>query len=137
MADLSQTAANVAIAGAGVSTRVVQVGEAVTQGQPGYLNSSDVKYYQADADASAATANVAGVFLTPAAADGYAVIATLGPINVGATLTVGESYYVSDTKGGIKPSSDLATDDYVTLLGIATSTSTLELSIQVSGVQVP
>jgi hypothetical protein len=115
----------------------VQVGEAVTQGQPAYLNSTDVKYYQADADASAAAANVAGIFLTPAAADGYAVLATLGPINVGATLTVGESYYASDTKGGIKPSADLASDDWVTLLGIATTTSKLELSIQVSGVQVP
>lgn len=137
MADLTITAANVALGGSGTSVRVVQVGESVTQGETGYLNNTDNKHYLADADDSETTANADCLFLSPASADGYAVAVFSGPVNVGATLTVGEQYYVSDTAGGIKPAADLATGDFVTLLGIATATNVLDLSINASGVQVP
>jgi hypothetical protein len=137
MADLSITAANVALAGSSALTRRVQVGEAVAQGQPGYYVGSENKYYQTDADDSATKADAKCIFLTPAAADGYAVICESGEVNLGATLTVGTTYVVSATKGGIAPIGDLTTDDYVTILGIATSASTLQLDIQAGGVQIP
>lgn len=134
MADLTQTAANVGLSGSNATLRLVQVGEAVTQGQPGYLSSE--KYYQTDASASASAA-AAGVFLTPAATDGYAVFATAGDIDLGATLTVGAVYVVSATKGAIAPLADLTTGEYVTTLGVATAADTLALNIDVSGVAVP
>jgi hypothetical protein len=136
MANLSQTAANVALAGAGARVRVVQVGEAVTQGQPAYLNTADAKYYQADANASQSTAEAVGIFLTPASTNGYAVLAEGGglSINLGATLTVGETYVVSATKGAICPIGDLTTGDYPCIIGTATSTSALTTSFYFSGV---
>ena len=138
MADLTITAANVGISGSGSNTRVVQVGEAVTQGQPGYLLTTDGKYYQTDADDTAAKAVAAGIFLTAASTDGYAVLAMPGStINLGATLAVGTVYVLSGTKGGICPAADLATGDYTTILGVATTTSSLVLNFIVSGVQVP
>lgn len=135
MADLTQTAANVGI-GADTEFIRVQVGEAVTQGQPGYRGASN-KWFQTDANLSVAAAAAEGIFMTPAATDGYAIVAVGGDVNLGATLTVGETYAVSRTKGKICPIGDLTTGDYVTHLGVAKSTSLLPLNPQPSGVPKP
>jgi hypothetical protein len=135
MANLSQTPANVAMAGPG-RVRVVQVGEGVTQGQPGYLLTSDSKYYQADANASATTARAVGIFLTPAATNGYAVFAEGAglTINLGATLVVGETYCVSNTKGAIAPIADLTTGDFPCIIGTAATVSSLVTVFSFAGV---
>ena len=135
MADLSQTAANVGLtndAGSQIDASKVY-GEAVTQGNAVYLKTSDNKYWKADADA-AATASADGIALTPGAADEYGVVCTEGYVDLGATLTVGETYVVSTTAGGIAPIADLGSGDYTTILGVATAADTLELNIYVSGV---
>ena len=98
MADLSQTTANVKIAAAGTTVKIVQVGEDVVEGQPGYLKAADNKYWEADADAEASAAAL-GFFLTPASADGYSVFQTGGSIDLGATLTVGEILLRVDERG--------------------------------------
>jgi len=132
MADLSITASNVGIGSTGVIS-IVQVGETVTAGQPAYKKSTDGLYYKADANASSATAAALGVFLTGASTNGYAVLCTAGSYLAGATLTVGETYVVSATAGGIAPLADVTTGWYVTILGVASSTSTLVLDIVRSG----
>ena len=138
MADLSSTAASVGLICDSGSERKVQVGEAVTQGQPLYLNATDGKHYQCDADDTAAKAEAVGIALTPAGADGYTVMARYeSTLNLGATLVVGETYVLSGTKGGICPIGDLATGDWVTHLGIAITTAHLKMGIKISGVQVP
>lgn len=137
MANLTQTAANVALVSSSGTVKWVQVGEAVTQGMPGYQSTSDSKYYQTDANASAATAIAAGIFMTAASTDGYALLVSTGTVNLGATLAVGTIYAVSATKGLICPVADLTTGDYPTTLGIATTTSGLPLNITVSGVAIP
>lgn len=139
MADLSVTAADVGVTDGSPIVRAVQVGVAVEQGQAGYkdLTNND-KYALADADLSEASAKAECIFLSPASTDGYALAAFKGSsIDVGATLAVGERYYVSGTAGGIAPSGDLATGDYVTLIGIATATDTMKLIFEQTGVQVP
>lgn len=135
MADLTQTAANVKLKGyASVSIGIA--GEAVTQGQPIYRSSGS--WYRCDANDTAAKANCAAIVLTPAATSGYFVYAPAGAdIDLGATLTVGETYAVSTNVGAIAPVSDLASTNYVTTLGIATTTSTLRFTPQVSGIQKP
>lgn len=127
MAALSITAANVGVKGP-CQLEVVQVGEAVTQGQPGYQLASDSLYYKADANASAASAAARGIFLTAASTNGYAVLARSGSINLGATLTVGETYFVGATAGEINPSADVTTGWYPRLLGQAISASELTLA---------
>lgn len=128
MADLSITAGSVAVGD--INTRVVTVlaGEAVTQGQPVYLNSSDGKYYKCDANA-AGKQNANGIALTPASTDGYFQMVVSGAMNLGATLTVGQVYVVSATAGGIAPYGDLTTGHTVTILGVATTAALITIDI--------
>jgi len=137
MANLTQTAANVAAGGASTSIALVQAGEAITQGQPVYQDSSTLKYLQCDANDTAAKAEAKGIALSPASTNGYFVLAKSGPVNLGATLAVGTLYVVSSTKGAIAPITDLGSSDYVTSLGIATTSALLNLDISISGVQKP
>lgn len=133
MADLSQTAASVAL---GDSTTVIKkaiAGETITQGNPVYLKISDSKYWKTDADVLD-TSLAAGVALTPAVADGYFLIATQGPVNLGATLTVGLEYYCSTTSGGVCAIGDLASGDFPTSLGFATTAALIDLQIRSAGV---
>jgi hypothetical protein len=132
MADLSVTAANVGVTSSAV-VELVQVGESVTQGQPAYKKALDGLYYKADANASSATAAALGVFVTAASTNGYALIVKSGSYLAGATLTVGETYVVSATAGGIAPLADVTTGWYVTILGVASSATTLSLDIVRSG----
>lgn len=137
MANLSITAANVGLGNA-ARVRTVQVGEAVTHAQPLYLG-TDNKYYKADANLSLAASKAVAVSLSSASTDGYVVIVETEEslVNLGATLTVGETYVVSATAGAICPIGDLTTGAYPCILGIATTTALLKLNIFSSGVAKP
>ena len=136
MADLSITAANVKAGSASTRVQLVQAGEAIDQGEPAYL-ASDGKYYQTDANDTAIKAQAKGIAITPASTDGYFLLAVDGLINLGATLAVGQIYVCSATKGGSAPYADLTTNDFVTILGVATTTALLDINLLVSGVQKP
>lgn len=135
--DLVITAANVKIGGASAKTQDVVFGETVTNGQPVYLKASDGKYYKADNDASEATAEARGIALVGNSADGYGIIVTSGPIYIGATTAAGMNYVVSSTAGGIAPVADLGSNDYITSLGHAISTTVIYVDIRAYAVQVP
>ena len=64
-------------------------------------------------------------------------MAFTGSIDLGATLTVGETYVVSTNVGAIAPIGDLTTGDYTKILGVATATDALKLGIYNSGVAKP
>lgn len=136
MANITQTAANVAAGSSATRVQLVQAGEAITQGMPVYL-ASDGKYYQTDANDTAVKAQSKGIAVSPASTDGYFLMAVDGLINLGATLAVGQIYCVSATKGAIAPYGDLTTNDFVTILGIATTTALMDINIVISGVQKP
>jgi hypothetical protein len=135
MADLSQTAANVGFNDADVKYRLVQFGEAVTQGMPVYRKAADGKYWKAQNDNAAADAEAVGICIVRgAAADAWGLIATEGNINIGATLAVGESYFVSNAFGAICPAADVGSTEFPTFLGIANSATNLELKPSSAGV---
>ena len=136
MADLSITAANVKAGSSATRVQLVQAGETVTQGQPAYP-ASDGKYYQTDANDTAIKAQAKVIAITPASTDGYFLLTVDGLVNLGATLAVGQVYVCSATKGGIAPYADLTTNDFVTILGVATTTALLDINLLVSGVQKP
>jgi hypothetical protein len=135
MAAISQTAASVGIGSSGTRVRVVQAGETITQGQPVYLN-TDSKYYKADANASATTAKAVGIAISPAATNGYFIMqeGASGLVNLGATLTVGETYCVGTTAGQVVPIGDLTTGDYPCILGTATTTALIQTLYSFTGV---
>lgn len=135
MADLSQTAANVKPMSAGTIAPAVG-GEALTQGQPLYQSGS--KWYRCEANDGAEKANCQAIALTSCAIDGVVIIARDGvDVDLGATLTVGETYVLSANVGAIAPIGDLASTHFVTTLGVATSENTLRFRPQPSGVQKP
>ena len=133
MADITITAANV-IAGSGASILRGAAGGAVTAGQIVARNSNGT-FVPADNNAVTASGRTAiGVALNGAANGQPIAVASAGPVTIGGTLTAGVAYYLSDTPGGICPVADVGAGEYVVLLGIATSTSVLNVAIQNSGV---
>lgn len=131
MADLTITASNVVPTNPAAG-RVYTAGEAVTAGQVVYQHTDD-KAYKADTS-TAAKAAAKGITLNAAAAGQPVSVLESGPLAFGAILTAGQVYCVSDTAGGIRPVADNGSGDYVTVLGIATSTSVLNVDISQSGV---
>jgi hypothetical protein len=134
LADLTVTAGNVALAAGVAATRKnVTYGEAITQGQSVYLK-TDGKWWRADANAteSAGSAGV-GVALTKGSTDEPGIVITGGSMNLGATLTAGQPYFVSSNAGGICPATDLSSTEYTTYLGSATSASVINLGPHASG----
>jgi hypothetical protein len=135
MADISQTAANVKLISTGPFGNAV-AGEAITQGQPFYLASGSA--FRCDANDGAAKAVAVGIALTPATTGQTFLYALPGAtVDVGATLTVAAAYIVSENVGAIAPIADLATNSYLTILGVATAAGSLYFDPLVSGVQKP
>ncbi|NRP70606.1 hypothetical protein ILFOPFJJ_01487 [Ensifer psoraleae] len=134
MADISITAANVAVS----NNAVVEHGTAgttVTAGQVVYKNTATGKYELADADsATAAVKRPIGVALNGASNGQPLAIQKSGDITIGGTLVAGTAYYLSPNPGGIAPLSDVLSGDDVVLLGLAKSTTILSLDIQIPGV---
>lgn len=135
MADLTITAANV-VSGAGAKIEHGTAGATITAGQVVYLDSLTTgKWLLADNNsATAAARSPRGVALHGASLNQPIAVQTEGPITIGATVTAGVAYYLSDTPGGICVVADLASGEYPTVLGLATSASVLNLKIQSSGV---
>jgi len=138
MADLSQTPANVQTLEVNSNLiSFVKYGETIAQGQPVYQKSADNEYYKAQADNVDESAAY-GIALTPGEDGEWGFVQREGDIDVGATLTVGETYVVSAaTAGGIAPVGDLTTGNYVTILGPAVTASKLRLNISITSVAKP
>jgi hypothetical protein len=135
MADLTITAANV-VSGGGTSSRIAHgtAGATLTAGQVVYYDTTTSTYKLADNNSgTAAVRSPAGIVLNAAATGQPVSIHTSGSITIGATLTGGVAYYLSDTPGGICPVADLVTGEYPTFLGIATSAALLQVAIVESG----
>ena len=139
MADITISGNVTATSGtlSGIGHGISQV--AITAGQVVYLDSANGgKVNLADADVEASAVAV-GVAVNDCAAGGVCSYVKSGSqISVsGAPFTKGLAYYVSLTAGGIAPVADLLTGDYVTIIGVASSTSVLDVNINASGVTEP
>ncbi|MBY5503134.1 hypothetical protein HFO82_31670 [Rhizobium leguminosarum] len=138
MTDISVTASAV-VAGASAQTKTGVAGAVLTAGDIVYLDSTTTgKWQLADSDAAAAeargqTSNI-GVALNTAALNQPVIVQVSGPVTLGAVLTAGTGYYLSDTPGKLCPFADDVGGDYITLMGLAASTSVLNIDVQYSGV---
>jgi hypothetical protein len=131
MADYSVTAASVVkTANTAISEGIA--GGTITAGMAVYIDTADSSKLKAcDADVSA-TSVAAGIALHGAANGQPLKYATSGNLTFNTAFTTGDVVCVSTTAGGIAPYADLASGDFVTVLGIATSTSNLRLQINAS-----
>ncbi len=133
MADISVTAASVAQSTGSVTIDCITA-VAVTAGQCVYRDSSTSNQLRlAQKDGTLAESQAVGFALHAAAAGQPCKVQTSGNINLGATLTVGETYIVSATAGGVAPVGDVSTH-FVTILGVAISASILQMGINIAGV---
>jgi hypothetical protein len=134
MTDLAITAANVV---PGNDAKIVHgfAGEALAQGKQAYLDSTSKKWMLADSNSATAEARAAcGTVLNAAALNQPVAIAKDGQVTIGATMTAGSDYYLSDTPGGICPVADIGTGEYVCRIGVALSASVLDLDYKYTGV---
>ncbi|MGE4307229.1 MAG: hypothetical protein AB7E24_24735 [Novosphingobium sp.] len=134
MADITITPANV-LAGAGSAQSLATAGATITAGQVLYHDAADGKAKLADNNgATAIIRKVRGIALNGASNGQPVMILTEGDITLGAVLTAGVTYYLSDTPGGICPAGDLTTGEYPTILGVAKSTTVLSVKLHAAGV---
>lgn len=136
MTALSFEAENLTWSGAPEASLLVRpAADVLTAGQPVFVTAAlDVAACSFSAEQNA---NAAGIALCNASSDQRVVAAKEGILNFGeAILTVGQIYCVG-SNGNIVPYSDLATGNWITILGYAISTTELRLSIQPTGVQKP
>lgn len=136
MANLSITAASVLQGSNAQISYGKLAGTTITAGQLVYLNSATGKYELADAN-TVGQAQVKGVALHAALAGQPLAIQYGGRYYVGATVALGTTYALSATAGAIAPLADLVTGDYATHLGIAVSTTEIDIKINASGSLIP
>jgi hypothetical protein len=130
MADLSITAANV-VAGTDIVRGDGTAGETIAAGKAVYFSSTLKKWMLADSNSATVEARKAiGIALNGAALNQPLAVIKSGDLTLGATLTAGLDYYLSDTPGGICVRADIGSGEYVCLLGLAKSTTVLAVDIQ-------
>jgi hypothetical protein len=130
MATITLTAANIRVGASGTSS-VGVAGETITAGDFLYLKAGDGKYWKA-VNTTEAEADIVGVALTNASADGnVAYLNIVSGITYldhsTAVWTQGKTYTVGDTAGTVMDAGDISTSDYVTVAGVAASTTSLLL----------
>lgn len=111
-------------------------GETIAAGQAVYQDAADAnKLKLAHAAGAVELAAVRGIALHGSLANQPLRIQTGGVITIGATLVLGEPYFLSQNAGGICPSADLGGSEFVSFIGIATTTGQLTLQFINSGVE--
>lgn len=136
MSDISVTAASV-IASSGAVRGSGTAGASITALQTLYIDTSDSnKLKLADANAASPAYIVEGLSLHAALAGQPIQYIKSGQVTLNAVLTTGLVYVNSATAGGIAPSADLTTGWRTSTLGIALSTTVLDVRIHNSEIAV-
>ncbi|MGO6684165.1 hypothetical protein [Rhizobium leguminosarum] len=134
MTDIVITAANVLAASNAERDQGI-AGETITAGKAIYLAATTNRWMLADSNSATAEARQAKAIALNGASVGQPVaFQKSGDITIGGTLTAGQAVYLSDTPGGLCPLADVGSGEYVCLIGMAKSTSVLQLSFQYPGV---
>lgn len=130
MATVTQTATSVVTSGnSTVKTAEGTAGATITAGMPVYLDSTDGYSVKPALASTLAAAAVVGIALN-GGADGQPIeyVTRDSALNVGGTLAVGGVYVLALT-GGIAPEADIVTGGFITILGVADTTATLNFSV--------
>lgn len=139
-ADVTITAANVVPSSAAQKTSGV-AGATIAAGQLVYRDASDSnKFKLTDADSATAAARVVyGIAINSASAGQPLNVCTSDTaLAIGThSQAVGTIIIMSDTAGGLMPAADVETGDYVTVVAIAKSATTIAFGILESLAAVP
>ncbi len=136
MANYTVTAASV-LASVGATTRTGVAGATITAGQYLYIDTANSNVLKlADANGTAVERVVAGVALHASLTGQPIKYATLDPAFVPGftTAAVGDIVILdSATPGDAQPSADATAGDYVTVLGVMTSTTAMNFKPTAAG----
>lgn len=132
MADISVTPASVQPAAGSVSKRGI-AGEAINAGQS-VFEAADGDIELCENDQAALEAAAVGIALNDAAAGQPIEYNITGDVTFNAVLAAGQIYIVGAAPGGIAPEADAVAGEFVTVLGVGTSTTNLKMGILQSGV---
>lgn len=139
MADLSVTAANVVASANAVVLKQYNAGATIAAGDVVYLDANNT-WQLMDANASAAgnaVNNERGIALGGASNGQPLAVNKRDPwCQIGATMSNGGIYCASPNAGKIAPAADITTGNYATVLGVARSTTILNLNPTASGIAV-
>lgn len=129
MADLVITAANV-VPGAGAQFLTRNAGATITAGQVVYSDVNSL-WQLSKANGTAAQKAMAGIALANASLNQPLIVQTAGQITIGATVVAGTGVYFmsGNNAGGIAPFADVGAGWLVWLLGIAISTTVINLQL--------
>lgn len=130
MADLSITASGV-LKSETAQFQYGTFGETIVAGEWLYLH-TDGKLYKADCT-TAAKAAVVGVALNGGASGQPAQYLTGNDVTLNG-MTAGVIYCISDTAGKIRPTADIGTGEFVTVVGGAKSATLMSVQIHQLGV---
>ena len=132
MADVTITAASV-VPGANAIEQYGKAGATITAGQVVYKDSSNL-IQLADNNVSATEAAAVGIAANGASLNQPITYYSLDDdLTIGGTVVAGTSYVLSSTAGGIAPAADLASGNYITLIGVAKTTAKLSMKIDATG----
>lgn len=135
MAALSQTAASV-LPSANANLASGIAGATIVQGNMVYADSTDSYKIKLTTTATAAAANPVGMAINAASSGQRIDYVILDPaLNIGATMLVGDDVWLFDTTPGAVTSTkaDLEAGDYVTHIGVAITTTTINFKICAGG----
>lgn len=139
MADYSITAANVVASANAVILPQYKAGATITAGQFVYLDANS-KWQLMDANASATgndPANTRGAALGGAANNQPLAVATKDSwFTLGTTMANGAVVCASPNAGGAAPIADVTSGNYMTVMGVARSTTILNLNPTAAGIAV-
>ncbi len=134
MADLVPVVADV-IKSTGAVTDTGTAGMGILAGELLYLESATQTLKLAIASSAAAAAAV-GIALHSSLTNQPVTYIKGGNIILGCAIAVAETYCVTDVAGDIGLVSDRGANDYMTLLGVGSSITEIELRINRSGVKI-
>jgi hypothetical protein len=127
VADLTIASADVVSGAAAAFTQGI-AGEVIDAGEWCYLDATTHTYKLATANGVQALAEGVGMAVNSAAALGQALrLQKGGQVAVGGTVVVGQLYLVSTTAGKLRPVSDLASGQWVSLAAVGLSGNVLDL----------
>ena len=131
MADISITASAV-VPSANAVIKYTTAGATLTAGQLIYLDTADLdangigKAKLSDANGAAALRVVDGITVGGASAGQPVAIVTYDTaLVVGSGLTANNILILSDTPGGIAPSADLGSGEYLSVIGVVKTATTI------------
>ena len=131
MADISITASAV-VPSANAVIKYTTAGATLTAGQLIYLDTADLdangigKAKLSDANGAAALRVVDGITVGGASAGQPVAIVTYDTaLVVGSGLTANNILILSDTPGGLAPSADLGSGEYLSVIGVVKSATTI------------